>query len=434
MCADRTLSNAINITGHFATANAPSQNFNLNLTGPITMTSTVNRSIFNNMTGTLTLGKSTVGDSTQPVTLSGTAAQTLTFTGGANSATVVNDVIQNGGSGLIPGSLAISASTVRFNNANTYGPSAAGTTTNTTVSGTGKLLVMNTSGSGTGSGNVSVTGGTLGGTGTISQSVSATGGAIAPGDPSANNGVGTLNIGTNLTFSNTAGLSVELGGTTAGSLYDQVLITGTASVASASGGTLTVSLVNGFSPSVDTDFTVLTATGGLTTNLGAGFGNFVYPDLTHWTTNYTANSVVVHYSAAGSASPLEGGAVPEPGSIALVLGAIALASRRHVDSAALESEYSTFSRAMHEIVMCHETALFGCSTCRDSSAQIIASSETSKPNLVVFIADDHGYLDSSVTGAKNSKRQTLTDLPKTASPSRMRLQRHRRVRRVVQRF
>jgi hypothetical protein len=271
----------------------------------------------NTMTGTLTLGKSTVVDSTNPLTLSGTALQTLTFAGGANSTTVVNDKIQNGGSGLIPGLVGVSSSTVRFNNANTY-------TGSTTVSGTGKLLVNNTSGSGTGTGNVSVTGGNLGGTGTITQSVTATGGAIAPGDPSVNNGVGTLNIGTNLTFNNTGGLTVELGGsTTPGTDYDQVLVTGTANVSAAASGTLTVNLVNSFSPSVDTDFTVLTAT-TLTSNAGAGFGNVVFPAPTnHWSASYNATSIVVHYSAVGSGSPLDGGAVPEPGSIALVLGAMA---------------------------------------------------------------------------------------------------------------
>ncbi len=334
--ADRTLSNAVNLNGNLSAANAPSENFNLNLTGPISLTASAGRSIINNMTGTLTLGKSTVGDSTQSVTLSGTAAQTLTFNGASTATTVVNDAITNGGSGFIPGNVAVSGSTVRFNNDNTFGPSTApGTTTNTTVSGTGTLLVNNTSGSGTGFGNVAVTGGKLGGTGTISQSVTATGGAIAPGDPLVNGGAGTLNIGGNLTYSGAGGLTVELGGTTAGSTYDQLLVAGTADVSAASGGTLTVSLINSFNPSVDTDFTVLTATGGLTTNAGAGFGNFSYPDFTHWTTQYTANSVVIHYSAAGGAgagSNLgDNSAVPEPGTFVLgvlVFGAALTTSRR----------------------------------------------------------------------------------------------------------
>jgi hypothetical protein len=314
--ADRTLANPIDIGGNLGAANIAGQTFNLNLTGAISMTAAAGRQIVNNMAGTFTLGKSTVVDSTQGITLSGTAAVTLTFAGGASSTTAVNDVILNGGSGFIPGQVAVSGSIVRFNNANTYGPTSPGTTTNTTVSG-GRLLVNNTSDSGTGTGNVSLTGGTLGGTGTISQSVSASGGSIAPGD----GGAGTLNVGTNVTLGGTSGLTVELGGTAPGSTYDQLLVGGTADISAATSGTLAVSLINGFNPSVDTDFTVLTAAGGL--NAGTGFGNFSYPDFTHWTTHYTANSVVVHYSAAGgSGSSLAGSAVPEPGSLALLVCAV----------------------------------------------------------------------------------------------------------------
>ena len=230
--ADRTLANAILLNGNLGAANASSgPTFNLNLTGPISLGSN-NASLVNSMAGTLTLGKATLVDSTQPLTLSGTGSKTLTFSGVASATTVVNDVIVNGGSGAVPGLVGVSGSIVRFNNDNTYGDSMhPGITTNTTVSGTGTLLVDNTSGSGTGFGNVAVTGGTLGGTGTISQSVTVTGGAIAPGDPAVNNGAGTLNISGNVTFSNTGGLTVELGGTNAGTDYDQLLVAGDADVA-----------------------------------------------------------------------------------------------------------------------------------------------------------------------------------------------------------
>src|SRR5207249_4586199 len=62
-------------------------------------------------------------------------------------------------------------------------------------------------------------------------------------------------------------LSVKVGGTTAGSQYDQVNVSGTASL----GGTLNVSLINGFGPSVPQTFSILAApsvTGSFaTTNL-----------------------------------------------------------------------------------------------------------------------------------------------------------------------
>ena len=56
--------------------------------------------------------------------------------------------------------------------------------------------------------------------------------------------------------------NVEIGGTTAGTQYDQVVVGGAATIGTASTlrGTLNVSLINGFAtPATDTDFTILTA-------------------------------------------------------------------------------------------------------------------------------------------------------------------------------
>ena len=92
----------------------------------------------------------------------------------------------------------------------------------------GRLIVNNTSGSGTGSGGVTVKAdggaslggpGTLGGTGSVSALVTVeTGGTIAPG----NGGVGTLTLGGSATFSEGAGLAVDLSGSTA----DQLAVVG----------------------------------------------------------------------------------------------------------------------------------------------------------------------------------------------------------------
>ncbi len=312
--ADRTVSNFVTLNGNLAAANAGAETFNLNLTGPISLGS-VARSIKNNMAGTLTLGQATPAASTNAIMLSGTGGIALTFTGGATSTTAVNDVIQNGGSGIIPGLITVSGGIVQFNNANTYGPSTPGSTTNTTVSG-GKLLVNNTSGSGTGTGNVSVTGGILGGNGTISQSVSLSGGAIAPG-----NGAGTLNVTGGVTFTaGAAALSVEIGGTNPGINYDQLVVGGILDLTA--GGTINLSLINAYAPPSSpigtlTDFTIATAAGGVT----GTFSNFSFPDA-NWNLVYNANSVVARYTAPGpgSGSSLGGGAaVPEPGSLSLLI-------------------------------------------------------------------------------------------------------------------
>ncbi len=77
----------------------------------------------------------------------------------------------------------------------------------TSVTG-GNLYVSNGAGSGTGSGDVTVTGATsvLGGFGTISGSVTASGsGSVAPGEST-----GVLSVGTNVTFSATSNLLIEI--------------------------------------------------------------------------------------------------------------------------------------------------------------------------------------------------------------------------------
>ncbi len=247
------------------------------------------------MAGTLTLGKATTGDSTNAITLSQTAGQALTFTGGGTSNTVVNDAIVNGGGGVIPGNVTVAGSIVQLNNSNSYGTSGS---VNTIVSG-GKLLANNTSGSGTGAGDVTVSGGILGGNGTISGSVAVTSGAIAPG-----NGAGTLNVGGNVAFSGNGGFNVEIGGTTPGvGGYDQLVIAGLADLSGAGiGTTLNASLLPGFSlPTTATDFTILTAANGVNLGGGFGFGTVVFPDNSgRWTVNYNPNSIVLHLAAGSS--------------------------------------------------------------------------------------------------------------------------------------
>jgi hypothetical protein len=69
---------------------------------------------------------------------------------------------------------------------------------------------------------------------------------------------GTLSVTGNYSQSATGTLSVKLGGTTPGSQYDQVNVTGSASL----DGTLDISLVNGFGPSAGQTFQVLSFAGG----------------------------------------------------------------------------------------------------------------------------------------------------------------------------
>jgi autotransporter-associated beta strand protein len=278
--ANRTVSNAINlVSGNLAAANVTGQTFNLDLTGPLAL-GTANRSIINNMAGTLTLGS--VG-SPQSITLSQNAGITLTFSGQSAATTVVNDVIQNHLSGNA-GNIAVSSGTVNLTNGNAY----SGTTT---VTG-GKLLVNNTAGSsGTGIGAVNVNGGTLGGNGFIGGAVTVNAtGHLGPG-----NSAGQLTINNSVAFTPGSNFDVEIGGTNAGVTYDQLAVDLTAAL----DGSLNVSLVNGFvDPAVNTDFTILTAAGGVT----GIFSNLVFPDA-NWSVVYNANSVIARFTAPPGGVP-----------------------------------------------------------------------------------------------------------------------------------
>jgi autotransporter-associated beta strand protein len=105
---------------------------------------------------------------------------------------------------------------------------------------------------------------TLKGGGTVLGNLSVSG-TVAPGESP-----GVLNVGS-VTFSSGGKLQIELGGTTAGTQYDRLQVAGFAGL----GGTLAVSLINGFRPSHNDAFTVLTcgsrsSTFGSTTGLDLG--------------------------------------------------------------------------------------------------------------------------------------------------------------------
>lgn len=136
---------------------------------------------------------------------------------------------------------------------------------------------------------VEIAGGTLRGaglvttgSGEIAGQVENRGGTIAPGI-----GVGTLSIQGRFASSSDATLAVELGGTPAGSQYDQLIVDGSVGLA----GTLSVSLVNlgggTFVPSVGNTFTLISATDGV----GGTFGSVLGPDGYNWRVNYNANNV-----------------------------------------------------------------------------------------------------------------------------------------------
>ncbi|MGO4882494.1 MAG: beta strand repeat-containing protein [Bryobacteraceae bacterium] len=166
----------------------------------------------------------TTNTSTGKFTLSGNAG--LTTTGGSfsNAGTVTVDT---GSTFIIGGS--------SYNYTQTAGT--------TTVDGTL---------AGASTGSLDLNGGNLYGTGSLNYGVSDSA-TITPGNSSTSEG--KLQVNGTYAQNSSGALDVTIGGTTAGTNYDQLNVSGTASL----NGTLNISLAHGYTPTVGTTFDILNA-------------------------------------------------------------------------------------------------------------------------------------------------------------------------------
>lgn len=114
-------------------------------------------------------------------------------------------------------------------------------------------------------------------------------GTVSPGESP-----GTITVDGNYTQESTGVLEIELGGTTPGTNYDQLVVTGNAMLNNA----LKVTLIDSFVPVLDDSFTVMTSS-----NLNGQFTELDLPDLASglgWDISYNSQSVVLTVVEAGS--------------------------------------------------------------------------------------------------------------------------------------
>lgn len=152
-------------------------------------------------------------------------------------------------------------------------------TAGSTVVGAGRSLTLGGSG-------LALSGGLLGGDGLILGDVANSGGVVAPGASP-----GTLTISGNYVQGPGGVLAMEIGGLSPGIDHDLLDVSGSAVL----GGTLAVSLVNGFVPAPGDIFTLIQAAGGLS----GTFATAVYPFGFLGNPLYAANSFALSLVATG---------------------------------------------------------------------------------------------------------------------------------------
>jgi fibronectin-binding autotransporter adhesin len=249
---------------------------------------------------------------TGTIVAAGSGNRTLTFDGGPGTFV---PVIANPSSGT---------TAVSKTGTGTWVLAGANTYTGPTTINAGTLFVNGNQSASPGTTTISA--GTLAGAGTLGGAVIANGGSVVPGQTAAT--PGRLTVNGNVEFGMSAAFTVELNGTTAGTQYDQLLVTGANRTVTLGGASLNRTL--GYTPAAS-DKLFIVVNQDATSTVNGTFGGLNQGDsfLIGATTAY------ISYQGDSVSGALLGGndvviafqPVPEPGCVLALAGVIALGWR-----------------------------------------------------------------------------------------------------------
>jgi fibronectin-binding autotransporter adhesin len=280
--------------------------------------------------GTLTGGTYTVGGTMQLASANGgitTNAANLTLTGTSakildGTSNALSSFNNNTGTFTLASAATLTTAAGNFTNSGTVMVSKG---TTLTVGGTGNSYNQSAGTTtvdgtlvGNGTTGISVTGGRILGAGALTTNVSIGGGGATPNINVGDLGkAGLLKITGTYAQLSTGTMNVSIGGTTVGTQFSQLQVSGTASL----GGMLTAALVSGFTPTVGQTFTVLTAS-----SVAGTFSNstIAINSAEHFAVSYTSTGVVLTVAS---------GPVSKSASTALVSQMVAASTKQAISSA-----------------------------------------------------------------------------------------------------
>ena len=194
---------------------------------------------------------------------------------------------------------------------------------------------------------VNLSGGSVFGLGAITGNIDLTGGLLGPG--SASKKPGELTVNGTYTQSGSGAFDADLGGTTAGTQYDVLNITSTATL----GGVLNVDLISGFKPTVGETFDIMDYTSETGTFTALNLPKLTGGDT--WSISYNATDVVL--TVDGPSAAAEGAVSGSPAtrvSRELMAGGSAASTR---EPAAILSRVTCYGARVLEFTSCGTGAI-----------------------------------------------------------------------------